>query len=60
MERSLPDEIKTDNRRKSEGYRLLAQERLKRQERSNAEHGTKAFWVFSLAVAILAAGALSF
>ena len=58
MERFLPDEVKTDNRRKAEGYCLLTQERLKSQERSNAEHGMKAFWVFSLAVAILAAGAL--
>ena len=45
---------------KARFYCDLAQERLQSQEKLNVEHGTKAYWVLSLSVAVLAAGALIF
>ena len=54
----MPNATKPDETNKAEWYCLLAQERLQSQEKLNAEHGTKAFWVFSLSVTMLAAGAL--
>ena len=46
------------DRDRNELYLRIGQERLQSQEGLNAEYGTKAFGIFSLAVAILAAGAL--
>ena len=47
-----------DQLTKAEFYYSLARERLQAQEKLDAEHGTKAYWVLSLAVGVLAAGAL--